>query len=100
MTCEGRGRVTTMIGKKMALLLLVGFQTEGWRHLPKKEEHDTKEDRQDADADCLGLLEDLDDTVQKCSNPEEPFEQGGQHETSNNGNIDNLLQSVPGPMFA
>lgn len=62
--------------------------------LPESEEEDTEEDGQNADTDRLGLLEDLDNAVQESGNPEEPLEQGSQHETTDDGNVGNLLQSV------
>jgi hypothetical protein len=58
--------------------------------LPKTEEEDSEEDGQQADTDLLGLLEDLDQAVCESSDPEEPFEQSSKHDTSDNGNVDNL----------
>jgi hypothetical protein len=58
--------------------------------LPKTEEEDSEEDGQQPDTDLLGLLEDLDQAVCESSDPEEPFEQSSKHDTSDNGNVDNL----------
>lgn len=93
-TCAGSGRVTTMIGKKMALILLEENATAERMCLPKTEEEETEENRQDAYADCLGLLEDLDNAVQERSNPQEPLEKCCKHDSADNGDIDNLLRSV------
>lgn len=86
-----------MIGKKMALLLLDLVVMRGLECLPEREEEDTKEDGQDANTDRLCLLEDLDNAVQESGNPKEPLEQSSQHETTNDSNIGNLLQSVSVP---
>lgn len=88
----------------MALVVLadgVQARTKGRKQvrkksLPKEEEEDSKEDGQDADGNGLGLLEDLDDAVEKGSDPEKPLEEGGQHEGTNDGDVDNLGWSVGG----
>lgn len=63
----------------------------GRENVPKAEEEDTEEDGQKAHTDRLGLLEDLDDTVQKCGNPKEPFKQGSKHDSADDGHVDNLV---------
>lgn len=84
-----------MIGRKMALVVSAKIHpfADGM-YLPETEEEDTEENGQDAHTDCLCLLEDLDNAVQKRSNPEEPFEEGCEHERADNGDIDDLLQLV------
>jgi hypothetical protein len=83
-----------MIGKKMALVRLEENAFAEQMCLPKTEEEETKENRQNAHADCLGLLEDLDNAVHERSNPQEPFEERCKHDSADNSNIDNLLRSV------
>jgi hypothetical protein len=83
-----------MIGKKMALMLLEWNVEAQRRYLPKAEEEKTEENRQNADTDRLGLLEDLDNAVQEGSNPQEPLEEGCKHDSADNGNINNLRRSV------
>lgn len=90
-TWGGRGSVTTMIGKKMALPGLVTDAVGlGVKNLPKTEEEDTKEDGQESDTDRLSLLEDLHKAVCECGDPEEPFKQSSKHDAANDGYIDNL----------
>jgi hypothetical protein len=86
--------VTTMIGKKMALASLDKIATEECMCLPKTEEEETEENRQDAHADCLGLLEDLDNAVHERSNPQEPLQERCKHDSADNSDIDNLVRSV------
>jgi hypothetical protein len=83
-----------MIGKKMALVRLEENAFAEQMCLPKTEEEETEENRQNAHADCLGLLEDLDNAVHERSNPQEPFEERCEHDSADNSNIDNLLRSV------
>lgn len=40
----------------------------------------------------FSFLENFDKTVEECSKPEEPLEEGGQHDWSNNGNVNNLKE--------
>jgi hypothetical protein len=81
-----------MIGKKIALKLLDEVAAAGALNLPEQEKEDAEEDGKDAHADRLGLLENLDDAVHECSNPQEPFEQRGKHEWADDGDIDDLLR--------
>lgn len=80
-----------MMGRKMALFqLAVILGPKKCRDLPECEEEKTEEDGQNSDTDGLCLLENLDDAVQEGSNPEEPFKQSGQHDSTDNGDIDDL----------
>jgi hypothetical protein len=63
-----------MIGKKMALVLLGIVWSPSRFCLPKTKEQDTEENRQNANADGLCLLEYLDNAVQEGGDPEEPFQ--------------------------
>jgi hypothetical protein len=40
----------------------------------------------------VGFLEDLDQAVHEGGNPEEPFEQGRQHDDANDDRIDDLMR--------
>jgi hypothetical protein len=62
--------------------------------LPETEEEDTEENAQNADADGLSLLEDLDNAVHEGSDPEKPLQECHQHERANDGNVNNLLPLV------
>lgn len=74
----------------MALLLLGWYVLQAGIDSPKQEKQDAKKYGKNADTDGIGLLEDLYDAVQKCSDPQEPLEECSQHEGANNGDIDNL----------
>jgi hypothetical protein len=83
-----------MIGRKMALVLLDKISTAAVCHLPEKEEEDSEENGQDPDTHSFGFLEHLYNAVHKGGNPEKPFEQGHQHESAHDGNVNNLQLSV------
>jgi hypothetical protein len=83
-----------MMGKKIALVLLDIASMAGRLCLPKTEEENTEENGQNANTNCLGLLENLHNAVQKGGDPEEPFEQSSYHESTNDGNINDLKVSV------
>lgn len=94
MTWDGRGRVTTMIGKKMALVVLEEFAVCSHEvgFLPEEKEEDAEEDGQNAHADGLCFLEDLDNAVHERSDPEEPLEESREHEGADDGDVDNLVE--------
>jgi hypothetical protein len=84
-----------MIGKKIALGLLGAWgRLCGEKCLPETEEKDTEEDSQNANADGLSLLKDLDNAVHEGSDPKKPLQQRHQHERGNDGNVNNLVPLV------
>jgi hypothetical protein len=65
-----------------------------WIDLPETEEKKSEKDGQNANTHCLCLLEDFNNAVQERGNPQEPLEECREHDSANDSNINNLLQSV------
>jgi hypothetical protein len=78
---DGTGRVSGACG------------TDGL-NLPETEEEKSEKDGQNANTDCLRLLEDLDNAVHEGGNPQEPLEECREHDSADDGNVNNLAQSV------
>lgn len=73
-TWLGRGRVTTIMGRKMALFIVRGALRQlASGVLPKKSKCNHHDDGEDFDTNVLGLLEDLDQTVEERGQPQKPF---------------------------
>jgi hypothetical protein len=62
--------------------------------LPKRGEENHHDNRQNSYADCLGLLEDLDEAVHERGQPEKPFQKGGKHDCADDSGIDDLWYAV------
>ena len=92
----GRGRVTIIIGKNIALST-VNYQyfiTIVVFHSPQSRESNDHEHSQNSYSPVLSLLIDLDQTVQKGCEPQEPFQEGCEHDRPHNRDIDDLAQPL------
>ena len=58
--------------------------------IPKSSEENHHDNRENPDTDGFSLLEDLDQAVQESSEPQKPLEESGQHDTADNGGVDDL----------
>lgn len=62
-----------------------------WRIIPQSCEGDDHNDGEDSDCPMLGFLKDLDQAVQEGCEPEEPLEEGCQHHSTHNRDVNDLV---------
>jgi hypothetical protein len=80
-----------MMGRKMHLLQRQLDDGVGLAEsLPQARKDDHHEQSQQLDGPMLSLLIDLDQTIKEGCEEEEPFQEGGNHDASHDGYIDNL----------